>query len=341
MSVTGFNGGIRRLEHAATLYEAALRTGGLGTWETDFVAGTRTWTKTAAEIFGLDVETEVPIPLADRDHLRELMHADDRHLIDAYHRQLHDVDEIEVAYRIDTAGKGIRHLAGRGQVMERNADGIPSRVVHIIADVTRQQEIEAHNQLLVRELSHRTKNLMAVISAMARQTSRKAASIADFERAFGDRLEGMSRSLDLLVSQDWSPTSIRRLVEAQLASFVEAESERLELRGETLHIDADTAQVLGMALHELSTNAVKYGALSVPEGRVVVSWSAHAGTQGAPLLRFRWSEHGGPEVRPGPARGFGSVVLREIAESTFKTAVRYEMRPTGVLWEFEAPLLAV
>ncbi|MFC3613112.1 sensor histidine kinase [Lutimaribacter marinistellae] len=322
----------------AEIYEAALRTGRMGTWETDFAAGTRTWTSTAAAIFGIDVDEGVPIPFAERDHLLELMHPEDKPLLDRFRARLRREDEIEVSYRIRTETGEVRHVAGRGRVLDRAPDGTPTRVVHIITDVTAQRRIEEHNTMLMRELTHRSKNLLAIISAMARQTGRRAASFDEFRTSFERRLEGLARSTDLLVAQDWSETSLEELVKLQTDSFADPAFGRILIDGPALRIGADVAQPLGMALHELATNAVKYGSLSAREGRVHIDWDARTGDDGARVLHFHWRETGGPMVEKPQHTGFGTMVVETMIASMLDARVTYDLRPEGALWQIEAPL---
>ncbi len=137
-------------------------------------------------------------------------------------------------------------------------------------DVTERKEGEAHLRLLMRELTHRSKNLLAVIQAMARQTARHAGSIDGFLNQFSARLQALAASHDLLVRESWHGASLREIIRAQLAAYIGSGEGQVELDGEPVALKPEAAQNLGLALHELAVNAAKFGALSVPNGRVSI-----------------------------------------------------------------------
>src|SRR5664279_3139179 len=140
-------------------------------------------------------------------------------------------------------------------------------------DVTERKEGEAHLRLLLRELTHRSKNLLAVIQGMARQTARHAGSIGGFLDQFAARLQALAASHDLLVRESWYSASLRELIESQLAAFSGDDGAQVSVEGVPVALKPEAAQTLGLALHELAVNAAKFGALSVPEGRVSIAWA--------------------------------------------------------------------
>src|SRR5690349_18529246 len=140
-------------------------------------------------------------------------------------------------------------------------------------DMTERKEGEAHLRLLLRELTHRSKNLLAVIQAMARQTARHAGSIEVFLDQFAARLQALAASHDLLVRESWYGASIGELIHSQLAVYIDRIDSQVALDGPAVALKPEAAQNLGLALHELANNAVKFGALSVPDGRVLISWN--------------------------------------------------------------------
>jgi PAS domain S-box-containing protein len=186
-------------------------------------------------------------------------------------------------------------------------------IVGIIAaaiDVTHYKEQEARIRLLMREVTHRSLNLLAVIAAIMRQTASNAASVADFEVRFSARLQSLAGSHDLLVQEDWSGASLRALVRSQLGHFADVTDSQTEITGPPLHLQPDAAQHIGMALHELAANAARYGALSVPGGRVVITWHLLPGTgEAGEKVELTWHEVGGPPVAPPTRRGFGRLVI--------------------------------
>lgn len=165
------------------------------------------------------------------------------------------------------------------------------------------KESEAHLRMLMRELTHRSKNLLAVVQAIARQSARQG-NVAYFLEHFSARLQALSRSHDLLVQESWSGVSLHDLVRSQLAQYLAHERVQVSLEGPDTRLKPEVAQSLGLALHELAANATKYGALSRSRGRVGIAWRLTE--DGLDLL---WSESGGPKVKAPTRRGFGSVAI--------------------------------
>lgn len=194
-------------------------------------------------------------------------------------------------------------------------------------DITQKKASDDHISLVNRELSHRAKNLLTVIMAMARSTATEATSASAFTETLYARLYGLSRSHDLLVSNNWIGADLHNLVTQQLKPFVEGNSSRMSVTGDNILLPPAGAQCIGMALHELATNSVKYGALSVAGGSVKVSCEpvpeGHLVT---------WSEAGGPVVAPPTRRGFGAVVVEEMVSDWFGCQARLTFAPTGLTW---------
>lgn len=200
----------------------------------------------------------------------------------------------------------------------------------IVRDITERKRAEEQMRLVMRELSHRTKNVLAVVQAMAWQTARACDDIRDFDKRFTSRLQALARSHDLLVKGDWRAVSLGDLVHAQLAPFLDNMEERLRVSGSDLSLKPMMAQELGLTLHELATNALKYGALSVPGGRIHVNWSL----SGEHFL-MSWRESGGPPVSPPLRKGFGHMVVQSM--QSMESDVVLEFAPEGVIWRLTAP----
>jgi two-component sensor histidine kinase len=184
----------------------------------------------------------------------------------------------------------------------------------------------------MRELAHRSKNLVAVIQAIAHQTARYSDGISDFTERFSARLVSLARMQDLLSKNERYGAVLEDLVHTQTEPFVEGERERLIVKGPAVLLDEAATQNLGLALHELATNAAKYGALSVPQGRVAIQWEI----AGDGTLRLRWREQGGPKVTEPTRKGFGHVIIdRMLVDSVGK--VHLDFAAEGLHWEVEAP----
>jgi PAS domain S-box-containing protein len=195
-------------------------------------------------------------------------------------------------------------------------------------DVTERKEGEAHLRLLMRELTHRSKNLLAVIQAMARQTARHAGSIDAFLSQFGARLQALAASHDLLIRESWYGASLNELIRSQLAAYIDQGGGQVAIDGPDIALKPEAAQNLGLALHEMVINAAKFGSLSVPHGRVSVTWTP----QGAigESIALDWREQDGPKVKPRRKRGFGSLVIERNLARAVDAQVTMDFDPDGL-----------
>jgi two-component sensor histidine kinase len=206
--------------------------------------------------------------------------------------------------------------------------------IGITQDITRRKKAEKHIKLLMRELAHRVKNQYAVILALIRETKKQARSSEEFETLIQSRIVALSRSHDLIVHGEGDSADLHTLLVAHLDSF--GVRDRLETDGPRVPVSSGAAQYLGMAFHELATNAAKHGAFSVPEGRVRVTWSLSGGA-GERFLNLRWEETGGPKVDGTPSTGFGTRVLEELTPKALAGKAAVIHRPAGLAWELTAP----
>jgi PAS domain S-box-containing protein len=207
----------------------------------------------------------------------------------------------------------------------------------IILDITERKQREDHIHYLLRELTHRSKNIMAIVQAMARQTVAEALSARDFEEKFSARLQGFAHSHDLLLKENWQGVAIDELVKSQLGAFAELVGTRIEIRGPNLLLTPEATQNLGLALHELSINAAKHGALSTSEGSVLVHWSTYATDSGDSQFLLSWSEMNGPEVKPPRHKGFGQLVLERMLPRALDGDVRLDFAEGGLKWSITMP----
>jgi two-component sensor histidine kinase len=171
---------------------------------------------------------------------------------------------------------------------------------------------------------------------MARQTSRGAQSFEDFQDAFAGRLRAISHSHDLLVDRNWHGAALEDLVRAQLQPFLPNGSDPVATSGPHLILTPKAAEHIGLAVHELATNSAKYGALSVPEGRVEVSWDMATNGGAPPTLSVCWRERGGPPVQAPARKGFGRKVLEGVAPSSLNARATLEFPPEGLVWTLSA-----
>jgi two-component sensor histidine kinase len=177
----------------------------------------------------------------------------------------------------------------------------------------------------MREARHRAKNILSLVQAIARQTAKGDAQ--DFIGRFTERIQALAANQDLLVRHQWQRIDVKDLVRVQLGHFADLIGTRIKFDGPELHLNAAAAQAIGLALHELATNAGKYGALSTQTGRVDVSWQLDDDT-----YAMGWVERDGPPVRPPQSRGFGTTVTESMVKQTLGGEVRLDYAPSGVRW---------
>jgi two-component sensor histidine kinase len=244
-------------------------------------------------------------------------------------------DAYEVEYRIIRPSDGeLRWIFGRGRTV-RDGQGRPVRYSGVDIDITERKRAEEHVRLLMNELNHRANNLLTVIQALARQTANSADAKA-FAQRLSQRIAGLAASNNLLVSGQWQGVELATLVRSQLSPFVADLESRLTLDGSPLRLTPVAAQAVGMALHELATNAVKHGALADGAGRIRVAWSVEEWAAQATFC-MSWAEQDGPPVVPPQRTGFGRTVMESMIARTLGGTAALDFAPTGVVWRFACP----
>ena len=206
----------------------------------------------------------------------------------------------------------------------------------VLRDITERKRAQEQIQLLMREVNHRSKNMLTLVQAVGRQTL--ATTPEDFIQRFEERIEALAANQDLLVKNQWKDIDLRDLVHSQLAHFKDLIGTRISIAGPAVLVHARGAQAIGMALHELATNAGKYGALSGEEGCVVIAWQTGRGRDVEERFVMIWREQGGPAVKAPERSGFGLQVIAYGAEQSLGGNVRLEFPITGLVWRVECPL---
>lgn len=230
---------------------------------------------------------------------------------------------------------GTRFWASGMMMPLLDAGGQPQGFLNILRDRTEAQAEVEHRELLMAEMNHRIKNTFATVQAVAAQTQRHAKTVADFQAAFRARLMVLARSHDVLIRADWQDAPLREVIESALKAYGD-EPGRVTVEGAAVLLASNLAVTVGLAFHELATNAVKHGALSAPDGRVDVAWTITPARKGANRVNILWRERGGPVVQPPQHRGFGSQLL-EKGMSPGGTA-RLDFPPDGVECRICLPL---
>ena len=326
--------------------EAALRAGearlrlaqevaGVGTWEWDAEEDAFVWSPEHHALFGLSPAAEGPRSLAD---FLELVHPDDRAAVRAAVQEALASGEYSAEFRVLRAGRNGGEetvwLIGRGRRMPSPA-GRVGPILGVNVDITARKEAEERQALLMREVDHRAKNALAVVQAVLRLT--RAESMPAFAKAVEGRVAALARAQTLLTESRWTGADFQAMLRGELAPFVgNGDGSQVRLDGPPVLLAPLIAQPLSMALHELATNAAKYGSLSVPDGKLELSWRED---RPAARLRLRWEEVGGPPV-PGPPerRGFGSRVLEATVRDQLRGEVAIAWAPAGLVCEIDIPL---
>jgi PAS domain S-box-containing protein len=235
-------------------------------------------------------------------------------------------------YRIRRRDGEVRWVEAHG-LADFEGAGRERRAVNFVgtvADVTERKEREEREHLLMREVNHRAKNVLSVVDAIARQTTTK--NPEDFVERFSERIQALSANQELLVRNEWRGVEIEDLVRAQLLHFVDLIGSRIVLDGPKLRLNAASAQAIGLAVHELATNAGKYGALSTDKGRVDVSWATDNRA-----LAMSWTERDGPPVSAPERRGFGTIVMETMAARSVNGKVQLDYARSGLIWRLTCP----
>lgn len=325
----------RRYEDALRESEEKLQIGlsaaELGHWTWNAATDEVTFSEQALDIFGLPEGEKITW-----EGLQALLHPEDvPRAVRAVKASLASGEDYKVEYRLHRRDGSHIWVAALGRpVYGRN--GMPPGMIGVIQDITERKRAEEKIRLLMAEVNHRSKNLLAVVQSIAHQTSARG-SPRTFAHRFSERLQGLSASHDLLVGNAWQGVDLAELVVSQLAHFRDLVRQRIHFRGPALKLKPAAAQALGMALHELATNAGKYGSLSSDMGEVAISWSI-AEEKGEARFHMEWRETGGPPVSAPTAKGFGSKLMSHMTEIALQGRARVDYPPEGVIWALDAPL---
>jgi PAS domain S-box-containing protein len=330
LDVTGRRESEAALRRASESMRLAIEGAGMATWEIDLSTMEGPWSANRFDILGYAQTANGRGPF---DDWLARVHPDDRDRAEAAARKCFaDGTPFEIEYRILRADTGEeRWLRSNGTMISKEADETP-RFVGVSFDITEKKQAEAHQQLLIDELNHRVKNTLAIVQSIARQSAKNATSPEDFAKSFEGRLAALSAAQNLITAGLWRPTEIQRLISACLQPL--AISQQIMIAGPAATLGTKTAVTMALALHELATNAVKYGALSVPEGRVEISWSVSEERE----LLLSWTEAGGPPVKSPIHKGFGMRMIERGLAAEFGGQVEISFEPGGLSCKLRAVL---
>ncbi len=317
----------------------ALDSGRLGSWELD--VETRAYE--ASDICKSNYGRK-PDQTFGFDDLVATIHASDRErMLAAMDEAIRTGGDYDIEYRVVIPSGETRWVHARGRAAVRDETpvigGSVRRMAGVSLDVTERKRAEERQRLLLNELNHRVKNTLVTVQSMAAQTLRAAEDLPAFREAFEARLIALSQTHNLLTEQNWESASLREIVDAELEAF--AGRERLDFDyARDLRLNPKATVAIGMAVHELATNAAKYGALSNPEGRVTVAWSIEP-PEAPGRLVLRWTERDGPTVTPPSRRGFGARLLEKGLAGELSGVVRLAYDQSGLVCAMTLPLAAL
>ncbi len=265
------------------------------------------------------------------------VHHDD-HIDRVVQRFTHSIDTGEAwedTFPLRSAGGEFRWFLSRAMPF-RGPDGAILAWFGTNTDITQQREHEQQIELLMNEVNHRSKNMLAVIQAILHRTAKEADP--EFVRSFERRIAALAANQDMLIRRGWTGATMGEIVDAQLAPVGDLIGTRIHIAGpDGLTIQPAAAEVIGLALHELLTNAMKYGALSNETGKVLIDWT-EGGTLDAPRFHLHWREVGGPPVTEPDRTGFGSILIQRNPRVSLGADVTLVYRPQGLIWKIDTPI---
>ncbi|MBF9232230.1 sensor histidine kinase [Microvirga alba] len=324
----------RALQASEERGRLALEAGHMGTWWFDYLKGTSGWSSQAAVLLGRPAtQTAVSVP-----EWSAMVHPDDLDQALGKLRQAVSGDgDYEDEYRVQHPSGEVRWINSKGRVFF-NSVRRPIYFVGVFQDVTARRKADEQQRFLLDELNHRVKNTLATVQSIASQTLRSSPEPQTFKEAFEGRLMALSKTHDLLTRNSWRDADLRDIAKQELAPYRKTHDERVVIQGPAVDLPAPYAINFGLVLHELVTNAAKYGALSTPAGHVELRWSVARGPDWKPQLQFHWRETRGPVVTSPKHQGFGSRLIRRSIEGELSGQVSIQFDATGVSYDFAVPL---
>ncbi|MDH2327996.1 PAS domain-containing protein [Cereibacter sp. SYSU M97828] len=315
-----------------TLTEARLRfilgAASMGTWTLDVATNDLIVSKACRENYG--------ITLTEKFGTAELMTIiapeDKERLLAAIERTAATKEDLQVEYQVITPAGERRWVEIRGYVTP-NVDGKNDLIVGVSQNITERKEAEWHRKVLARELMHRVKNSLATAQAVFNHSLRGATDLEDARRKVAGRIKAMSAAQEMLTQDNWSSMALDEVVKTALKAF---RAYKFRINGPRIMLNERGVSALTLALYELATNSLKYGALSVEGGAVEIVWKITGLAQDR--FQFNWRESGGPQVVEPSRRGFGSAIIEQITPTDMGGTATLVYDQTGLVYALEAPL---
>lgn len=309
----------RQLRQSERLRSLALAAGQMGSWEWNVTRDSTVWDQGLCDIFGVDPSTFVPT----MESVRPLINPEDLELlVRAFRNVTKDANTFQTEFRVLRPNGDVRWCTGTAAASFDDS-GRLIWISGVIADITERKRAEERQILLAEEVDHRARNVVAVVQSIMRLT--RADTIEDYIGTLDGRIGALSNAHRLLAGSRWEGADLTRLVEEEFAPYRAAGNERVSTRGPAVLLPPATAQTIALALHELATNAAKYGALSTDAGRVDLTWQTKLGK-----LELVWAESGGPEIALPDRRGYGSRAIIAGIERQLGGLVNFDWHASGL-----------
>jgi PAS domain S-box-containing protein len=312
----------------------ALEAGHMGTWWYDPNKGVGGWSTQATAMLGFPHASEV----MDHQHWLDILHPEDLdRVVQKWYDSVKNQGDYQDEYRIRLPNGDLRWINSRGRVFF-DIQKRPVYFIGIFQDITEQKHAEEQQRFFLDELNHRVKNTLTTVQSIASQTLRTTETAAQFKEAFEGRLLALSKTHNLLTRKSWREAELRDVAEQELAPYRKQGDERVVLDGPNVRLPARYAINLGLVLHELVTNAAKYGALSTNAGHLEMNWAVIENEDRPDQLRIHWTESGGPPVAPPKRQGFGSRLIRRSIEGELGGYMVLNFAEGGVSYDISVPL---
>jgi PAS domain S-box-containing protein len=316
----------RQLRQSERLRSLALAAGQMGSWEWNIARGRTTWDHGQCEIFGVDRSTFVPTV----NSVRPLINPDDFDLLERAFRKLSkNANTFQTEFRVRRPNGEVRWCTGTAIANFDERDRL-TWLSGVTADITERKRAEERQILLAEEVDHRARNVVAVVQSIMRLT--RAESIDDYIGALDGRISALSNAHRLLAGSRWEGADLNRLVDEEFAPYRAGGRDRVSAWGPVVLLPPATAQTIALALHELATNAAKYGALSTETGRVDLTWRLDGGR-----LELSWMESDGPQISPPNRRGYGSRAIVAGIERQLGGIVQFDWQTSGLRCTLSVP----
>jgi len=315
-----------RLRRSEDRRSIALSAGDMGSWEVDLATGRIEWDDGPYRIFGVDPASFVPTV----ERVEAMMHPDDREKSALASILASSQARFQTEFRIVRPSGELRWCYGAGIILSDPA-GKAQRMTGVTVDITERKRAEERQALLAREVDHRAKNTLAVVLSMLRLT--RAPTIDAFIATIEGRVHALAATHNLLSATRWEGAELGKIVDEEMAPYHASHRRRVNTGGPRVILLPATAQAVALALHELATNAAKYGAFSTDTGTLAVTWR----TDGDTML-LDWTESGGPPTVEPARLGLGLTIVRSSIEAQFRGAVIYDWRPDGLRCRLTIPV---